>query len=667
MNRTKLEGPKLKDVVASVVQAARAARPARVLDVTRQCVTLFGRIYADQTIDPRTKADVENQLGRFKIWAGSIGVFATGKASTDFRLRNDEDVKELLIDLLIRLRRAIDGFLKPFIQEEIEDDRPPEAAAADSDDDSEDSLVLSIGDESNATTVESKIPSHQVTSLQDIDGIISKLYRFSAIIRKPTSLQENTRVAKFIEKVEDKADVTEFASHVRWQIGFRLPDASDEIVDRLANAVTFRRRKLSYRERHQKKLSQGLESVFQTEVLLPVKPTAPQRSNAPGKRSSGPFLKSAASVKSSSSTIPLSATEASTVNRRALASYPKSLAGGSNITKSAVARRNQLDVPPPPKSEDTREAVCPYCFEVVDKAGMARPLWTIRRHILKDIDPYVCLFEGCSRPNEQYESFDDWISHMKWQHTLVWSCHAPRHTQLKFDTATECEAHMRQDHSQEISSAQISLLVEKSAQPAADPLAVLLREDDAGRSVCPLCPFAVENTRVPEPHGLIPDASASVDNMKQMRDHIAAHLESIALLSLPEQEELENAASDEVQSESARRSSRGDDHDREPLFPTADAWDDYNMSKEIDSSPLSVDPASLTEDEDWIFLLRKIPFRESKEDPGQDPVLLPFVERARRIQMLAVLERDGFPVIVVNDPDGLEVPEPQWASTPELL
>lgn len=224
--------------------------------------------------------------------------------------------------------------------------------------------------------MESTIPSHHVTSLQEIDSIISKLYRFAAIIRKPTSLQENIRVAKFIEKVEDRPDLTEFGSHVRWQIRFRLPDASDEIVDRLASAVTFRRRKLSYRERHQKKLSQGLESAFQAELLLPVKPTTTRRSNGPTQRQSGPFFKSAASVKSSSSTIPLSATEASTVNRRALASYPKSLAGGSNITKSAVARRNQLDVPPPPKSEDTREAICPYCFEVVDKAGMARPLWT---------------------------------------------------------------------------------------------------------------------------------------------------------------------------------------------------------------------------------------------------------------------------------------------------
>lgn len=348
-------------------------RSDRILDVTRQCVALFGRACSDDTLDARTRADTENQLGRFKIWAGTIGVFAAGRASTDARLRNDEDVKEMMIDILLRLRRAIDAFLKPVLVEEDNDDQGSETT--DSSDDSEGSLVLSIGGESSVTTVESKIPTQHVASLQDIDSTISRLYRLSAVIRKPTSLQENTRVASFIEKAEDGPDASEFEFHVRWQIRFRLPDASDAIVDRLASAVLFRRRKLLYRERHQQKLSQGLQSAFQDEIQLPTMPAAAQRSSGHTPRRSGGLLKSAATVRSSSSSIPLSATEASTVNRRAFASYPKSQAAGSNITKSAVARRNQLDVPSPPKAAETKEAICPYCFDVVDKDNMAGPLW----------------------------------------------------------------------------------------------------------------------------------------------------------------------------------------------------------------------------------------------------------------------------------------------------
>lgn len=350
-------------------------RSDRILDVTRQCVALFGRACSDRTLDASTRADIENQLGRFKIWAGTIGVFAAGKASTDARLRDDEDVKDMMIDLLLRLRRAIDAFLKPVLIEEDNDDQA--SGPTDSSDESEASLVLSIGGESSATTVESIIPSHYVASLRDIDSTISRLYRLSAVIRKPTSLHENTRVASFIEKSDDGPDASDFKFHVRWQIDFRFPDASDAIVDRLASAVLFRRRKLLYRERHQQKLSQGLESAFQEEIqVLTTTPAAAQRSSGHTQRQSSRLLKTAASIRSSSSSIPLSATEASVVNRRALASYPRTLAGGSNYTKSAVARRSQLDVPSPPKAVETKEAICPYCFEVVDKDNMAGPLWT---------------------------------------------------------------------------------------------------------------------------------------------------------------------------------------------------------------------------------------------------------------------------------------------------
>lgn len=349
-------------------------RPDQVLDVSRQCVALFGRSYNDRTLSTRAKEDIQNQLGRFKIWAGTIGVFAAGKASADTRLRNDEDVKEIMIDMLLRLRRAIDAFLKPVIVEESNEELPSDGD--DSSDDSGESLVLSIDGESDTTSMESKILDHHNAALQDIDNVISKLYRLSALIRKPTSTRENVRVANYIERGEDTPGMTEFEPHVRWQIRFRLPDASEEIVDRLIRAVMFRRRKLEYRKRHQQKLSQGVESAFGTEVLLSTMPMAPRNNGSQAQRRSGPPLRSPATVKSSSKTITLSATEASTVNRRALASYPKSMAGGSNITKSAVARREQFDVPPPPKSADTAEAICPYCFEVVDKANMARPLWT---------------------------------------------------------------------------------------------------------------------------------------------------------------------------------------------------------------------------------------------------------------------------------------------------
>lgn len=146
---------------------------------------------------------------------------------------------------------------------------------------------------------------------------------------------------------------------------------------------------------------------------------------------------------------------------------------------------------------------------------------------------------------------DAWIAHMEWQHTLAWPCQAPRHTHLRFDASGECEAHMQWKHSQDFLAAPLALLVETNAHPAADPLEALVRSkgvDTQERCVCPICDFAVEGGRIPDHLGLVPDASVGIEGMKQMRDHIAVHLESIALLSLPERDEIDNAASNEVQS-----------------------------------------------------------------------------------------------------------------------
>jgi hypothetical protein len=76
-------------------------------------------------------------------------------------------------------------------------------------------------------------------------------------------------------------------------------------------------------------------------------------------------------------------------------------------------------------------------------------------------------------------------------------------------------------------------------------------------------------------------------------------------------------------------------------------WDEYNVArkKEYDvesingALPLEVieslpDPIPMTENEDWSYVTSTTRPRAPHLDPGQDPVLLLFVERALRIQTL---------------------------------
>lgn len=46
---------------------------------------------------------IQDQFARFKMWAGNIGAFAEGHASLDYRLRDSDETKQLLLDFLASL------------------------------------------------------------------------------------------------------------------------------------------------------------------------------------------------------------------------------------------------------------------------------------------------------------------------------------------------------------------------------------------------------------------------------------------------------------------------------------------------------------------------------------------------------------------------------------
>lgn len=359
-----------------------------VLKAAQQCIQFFRRglprtrrgLSSPLNLD--SQASLENQLGRFKIWAGSIGVFAAGNASTDYRLRQDQDVKDIMIQMLARLKKNLEQLinLSSVAEENSEEDGDSDSLHSSAS--SSPSLVLTLDSDSEASTEDSsevqekRGPSYD--RLSAIEDIITRLYGLSAIIRKPTSFDEVAKVKNFVAKNRDPQDIEEFESHIRWQTQFRHPKASATLIDRLASTVVFRRQKLLYRERHHGKLNQGVDQAFGLDVEIPDRsyPAKSKQDDMNTTRAKPRFLSSRATVKSSSHTLPYSATEASLVNRIGLSPYATSVAL-SGMTRSAVARREQLDVPPPPRLiAEAEETVCPYCFEVVDKEKMKQAVWT---------------------------------------------------------------------------------------------------------------------------------------------------------------------------------------------------------------------------------------------------------------------------------------------------
>jgi len=50
---------------------------------------------------------IEEQYVRFKVWAGNIGVFAEGRASLDYRLRDTLSTQKFMLQFLIALEDFI--------------------------------------------------------------------------------------------------------------------------------------------------------------------------------------------------------------------------------------------------------------------------------------------------------------------------------------------------------------------------------------------------------------------------------------------------------------------------------------------------------------------------------------------------------------------------------
>ena len=43
---------------------------------------------------------MEEQQARFKLWAANLGVFASGQVSIDYRLKDNSDLQDLVLQLL---------------------------------------------------------------------------------------------------------------------------------------------------------------------------------------------------------------------------------------------------------------------------------------------------------------------------------------------------------------------------------------------------------------------------------------------------------------------------------------------------------------------------------------------------------------------------------------
>ncbi|RDL36321.1 uncharacterized protein BP5553_05673 [Venustampulla echinocandica] len=441
---------------------------------------------------------IQVQLARFNIWASNIGVFVRGGLSLDKRLEAAPDIAELFNELLEMLQSFIEqASLSP---QPKETGIPNEAATP--------ALMhripKALDDEKNIQTT----PKY----LHEIAGLITRLHRLSIAVRAAGERNLYSRISNFTIVDEQGEDIdSTFESFVQQILQSHYPNLPTPLKERLASAICFRRRRFLYHVARSQKLAQRtydaphLENRRPNDTELNIYLTSPS-STTGSKNPHEPISLGQSLV--SPSTVP-SGFDRSKLRLPATGSQTQeSIAPSEN----AVVQRS-TEIPLPPKvPKDLPEYPCPYCRKVCASRTFLGTRW--KAHFEKDLEPYNCLFHDCSEPNALFATSKDWLSHTITHYSQEWTCRICRNE--VFSRKQDLRQHLKRTHTQ-LATYQIQTLLQHGTRRR-EPLGTLFPE----------CLFCKHSSSVDG----MSDEQAAKEN-SDMNDHIANHLLSISMISLP--------------------------------------------------------------------------------------------------------------------------------------
>ncbi|KAI1114992.1 hypothetical protein F5Y14DRAFT_412704 [Nemania sp. NC0429] len=170
-------------------------------------------------------------------------------------------------------------------------------------------------------------------------------------------------------------------------------------------------------------------------------------------------------------------------------------------TPASASNYRELKVPDLPHSDNPETAMgCPYCHTTLGAEELSlRSKW--ERHVFRDLRPYVCTFTDCLDPDRLFTTRYDWIYHEMQLHRRQWNCQSCVCTYL---CKSEMVEHLQNAHGLSLRERDIATLIEMSERP--------IDEDHVDK--CPFCYATM--------------------SIKELLDHMADHMEKLALFSLPQ-------------------------------------------------------------------------------------------------------------------------------------
>ncbi|KAL7789571.1 hypothetical protein V8C43DRAFT_97014 [Trichoderma afarasin] len=424
----------------------------KIAPLVNRCLALF-ETFSDSLSSSQAECSItRSHLARFRLWAGSLGAHrSSGGRSLEYRLRDSSFVRNHIISLLQELVSSIGEGIQ--------------LATTDSDDkEALDDADLDL--EAYFQSDDADEQSEIVTILGDIGHIIDCLLRLSITIRNPARH----------DQFNSRAGADTVSSYSEWDmkhIREKFDRLDGKLVDRLGMAMSRRRQYIKYREEHSKKLAHGLlDEAGEGENATTIASSIPKKLK--DEENAAMFTKMDTLLDNMSEV------------------------SGTSYANS-IAATNELRVPSIPKEYINGPFLCPICHTLIIVND--RNSW--KKHVFRDLQPYVCLFDNCSSPSQVYQRRKDWIAHMKQEHWVSWSCSFG--CSKSFRSQESFEKHVTTIHGQNFESIDLQAVLNLCRVPS----------DTNTVGTCPFC-FDYE-----------------IKSDKSYQSHIGDHLERLALFVLP--------------------------------------------------------------------------------------------------------------------------------------
>ncbi|OCL12216.1 hypothetical protein AOQ84DRAFT_360834, partial [Glonium stellatum] len=568
-------------------------------------------------------ARIHDELGRTKIWGDQTKATLPPRArgSLDDTLRNNPDIQGTVRGILNRLRWCLDQAI-PIAERKYGD-----STGSDHDSIASMSVDSDSGAEDEADCERPRI-SKIAWLMQQAFEQIKSLFHLSSLLRRPSFtgkyIRSTDKKAKVdpekqesdltfclnqfdrehvFEKVRQWNCITKSAENIpyedeepappdemkcRTDIDIECSEDLTVLCQRIAGANTRRREQLQYWTHHPDNLS-ALDSA--STLLTTGIPT--KEIPVPGqKRGDGSHSQVSATKPSNQKNSKQNDEAKSSLSKQSFSTVAKSAIFETKTNsgrprtvyaQSTAVKGGQNRVPNTPITAKSRLYFhCPYCgMELISRQMEDRQAW--KRHVFRDLRPYICTFLECQTPEKLYVTRHDWIYHEMQMHRRQFVC---GDCDEKHPTRDLMETHLKAHHGELFSESQLPIVLDMCDRPA----------DDSEQSLCVLCGEEM--------------------SLSKLQVHLATHMEDIALFVLPsnvDDEEADGGSKMSNQAAKLKSEPKNDDDETSSL----DSVRFSNSGSELDHEQTPADFQQLLTTTQ-LEVNSKIALWEKQDSSGED-------------------------------------------------